>query len=77
VFDLPGGQLTGFSDITGDSDLVSLPSTGTYTLTAHGTGGQYSGSYAFRLVETTQTDLTLAQLTAARLPAAGKPNCSG
>ncbi|HXG10971.1 MAG TPA: PPC domain-containing protein [Gemmataceae bacterium] len=53
----PGG-FTGFSGLTGDSGLVTLPANGTYTLEASVTGLQ-GGSYAFRLVETRQTDLTL------------------
>ena len=60
AFDLTGPNAwTGFTGITGDSDLVTLPSSGTYTLTARWTGGQWGGTYAFRLVETQQTDLSL------------------
>ena len=60
VFDLAGPEgWTGFSDISGDSDLITLPSSGTYTVTAHGTGGQYGGNYTFKLVPTVQSDLSL------------------
>ena len=60
AFDLKGPDgWIGFSDISGDSDLITLPSSGGYTLTAHGAGGQYGGIYAFRLQETTQIDLAL------------------
>ncbi|WP_341348910.1 RHS repeat-associated core domain-containing protein [Syntrophorhabdus aromaticivorans] len=59
AFDLKGpDSWTGFSGLTNDSDLIVLPSPGSYTLTAHGTGGVYGTTYAFRLLETTQTDLT-------------------
>jgi hypothetical protein len=54
----PSGWI-GFSNLTSDSDLVNLPSSDGYTLTAYGTGGQYGGDYACRLVETVQTDLAL------------------
>ena len=58
AFDLKGpDSWTGFSGLTNDSDLIVLPSPGSYTLTAHGTGGVYGTTYAFRLLETTQTDL--------------------
>ena len=54
----PSGWI-GFSNLTSDSDLINLPTSGGYTLSAYGTGGQYGGDYAFRLVETIQTDLAL------------------
>ena len=59
VFDLagPGGWI-GFSDLANDSDQITLPSSGTYTLTARGTGGNYNLTYAC-LVEIPQTDLVL------------------
>jgi len=60
VFDLAGPSgWTGFSDISGDSDPITLPNSGSYTLTAHGTGGQYDGTYACKLVPTVQSDLSL------------------
>ncbi|MCY2990994.1 MAG: malectin domain-containing carbohydrate-binding protein [Planctomycetota bacterium] len=60
VFDLAGPNgWSGFSDLSGSSPLINLPSSGAYVLTAHGTGGGYDLAYACRLVETLQTDLTL------------------
>jgi RHS repeat-associated protein len=59
VFDLVGPDgWTGFRDLAGDSELVTLPASGAYVLTARGTAEQ-TGSYAFRLVETVQVDLAL------------------
>jgi len=58
AFDLKGPNgWVGFSNLVTDSDLVTLPSSGGYTLTAHGMGGQYGVTYAFRVQETTVTDL--------------------
>jgi hypothetical protein len=48
----------GFSNITGSSSLVSLPTAGTYTLTAQGTGGA-TGSFSFELAQSAQTPLAL------------------
>jgi RHS repeat-associated protein len=53
----PGGCI-GFDGLHGDSPLVNLPSSGSYVLTAYGSGGQ-TGSYAFSLTQTSQTDLIL------------------
>ena len=47
---------TAFTGLTTSSDLLTLPSSGTYTLTV---GGGAIGAYAFQLVQTTQTSLTL------------------
>ncbi len=59
VFDLTGpGGWVGFSDISADSDLITLPAAGLYTVTAHGTGGLPGGTYTFALNETVVTDLT-------------------
>ncbi len=58
-FDLDGpGNQTLFSDLTSDSSLITLPATGSYTVTAHGSGGQ-GGAYAFELEQTSVTSLTL------------------
>ncbi len=58
-FDLTGpGNQALFSDLQADSGLITLPATGTYTLTAHGSGGQ-GGSYAFALNQTSVTSLSL------------------
>ncbi len=60
AFDLrgPNGWI-GFSNMTDDSDLLDLPQSGGYTLSAYGTGGQYGMDYAFRLAATLQTDLAI------------------
>ncbi len=60
AFDLigPGGAIV-FSGISGDSDLFTLPVSGTYILKAYGTGGLEGGNYTFRMLETTLTDLAL------------------
>ena len=47
-----------FSDATSDSDLITLPESGAYALVAHSLNGAI-GSYAFRLDQTSQTDLDL------------------
>ena len=53
----PGG-FVGFDNLQGDSPLVTLSASGNYVLTAYGLGGQ-TGNYAFRLWQTSQTDLAL------------------
>ena len=66
----PNG-FTGFSGLTGDSGLITLPADGTYVLEASaGTGP--GGSYAFRLVETSQTDLTLGTAYTGTLVGSGQ-----
>ncbi|HKM52007.1 MAG TPA: hypothetical protein VJY33_01285, partial [Isosphaeraceae bacterium] len=47
-----------FTDLSDDSPLITLPSSGRYTLAAHGLNGAM-GSYAFVLEQTTRTDLVL------------------
>ncbi|MCH7920169.1 MAG: discoidin domain-containing protein [Planctomycetes bacterium] len=60
AFDLAGPNgWSGFSGIPGDSDLVTLLDSGTYTLTAQGTGGQAAGAYAFIVERTQVTDIDL------------------
>ncbi|MCB1966271.1 MAG: RHS repeat protein, partial [Candidatus Accumulibacter sp.] len=60
AFDLAGpAGWTGFSDITVDSPLITLPTAGTYTVTAYGSGGYSGGSYAFSVERTQVTDLAL------------------
>ncbi len=59
VFDLTGPS--GWEEITGvstNADPINLTATGTYTLTAHSSNGQYGGAYTFKLVQTSQTTLT-------------------
>jgi pimeloyl-ACP methyl ester carboxylesterase len=53
----PNG-FNGFTNITGSSTLITLPSSGTYTLTVQGTGGAV-GSFAFEMAQTSLTPLTL------------------
>jgi RHS repeat-associated protein len=71
-FKLTGpSNFTGFSGLTGDSGLVTLPADGTYVLQASaGTGP--GGSYAFRLVETNETDLSLGTAYAGTLIGSGQ-----
>lgn len=58
VFTLRGPtDWVGFNQIAGDSELVTLPADGLYTLTAVGTGGANDLAYSFRMVETQQTPL--------------------
>jgi len=60
AFDLTGPNgWSGFSNLVADSSLITLPYSGGYTLTAHGTGGAYSIAYAFQLVQTAQANLAL------------------
>ena len=62
VFDLTGpGGYTAFSGLQADSGLITLPSTGNYTLAVEGTGGT-GGSYAFEVDELTVTALTLGTI---------------
>ena len=49
----PGGY-SGFTGLSTSSGLLTLPASGTYTLTVSGS----SAAYAFRLDQTAQTDLT-------------------
>lgn len=59
-FDLIGpGGWSGFSDLTGDSELVALSSAGEYVLTVSADSDVYDVAYAFRLEETTQIPLAI------------------
>jgi len=67
-FDLTGpGGFTGFTGLTADSPSVTLPTSGTYTLTVRAGGGQ-PGAYAFEL-QSSPIDLALG--TAFQEPLAG------
>ncbi|MDB5391413.1 MAG: repeat protein, partial [Planctomycetaceae bacterium] len=58
-FDLTGpGGVTLFSNISASSDLLNLPSSGQYVLTAHSGNGQ-SGAYTFSINQVAITQLTL------------------
>ena len=73
AFDFRGpGNWGGFTNLATSSDLITLPTSGTYTLTAHGTGGQYGGAYAFRMDETTLTDVSLGSLAQGQLVGSGQ-----
>jgi hypothetical protein len=73
LFDLVGpGDWTGFSDLDHDSDLITLPSAGRYTLTARGTGGDSAGSYAFNLEQTRVTDLALGTFQTGHFAGSGQ-----
>ncbi|MCY2954337.1 MAG: DUF6531 domain-containing protein [Planctomycetota bacterium] len=57
AFSLLGpNSYSGFTDIETDSPLITLPSSGTYTLVAHGLNGAI-GNYAFVMQQTFLTDL--------------------
>jgi RHS repeat-associated protein len=55
-FDLDGPTGNIFRGLTTSSDLLTLSAQGTYVLTAYGTANQ-TGAYAFRVRQTTVTDL--------------------
>ena len=62
VFSLTGPNgFEGFKDIKADSGLINLPDSGTYTITARGTGSQLRSNYSFRLNETAISQLSLNQ----------------
>ena len=67
----PNG-FTGFTNITGSSALVTLPTSGTYTLTAQGTGGA-TGNFAFEVAQTSQTTLTLGTPYSGTFAGSGQP----
>ena len=71
-FDLTGpGGYTAFTDSPSGSGLITLPSTGSYVLTAHGNGAE-GGSYAFELEQTSVTDLTLGTPYSGTLAGSGQ-----
>ncbi len=51
----------GFTNATESSGLLTLPYSGEYALSVSGRNGQYGVDYAFRLVETVQTELALGE----------------
>ena len=58
VFDFTGPEgWEAFVSLSSDSGLITLPNSGAYVLTAHGTGDQPGGLYTFKLIETAVTDL--------------------
>jgi YD repeat-containing protein len=60
----------GFTGLTGDSSLLTLPKTGDYTLTAHVAGAE-PGAYAF-VMQTSPIDLTLGNPYHATLAGSGQ-----
>ncbi len=50
---------SGFSNLVTSSSLLTLPSSGGYSLTAYGTGQQYGINFALELVQTAETNLAL------------------
>src|SRR5205823_510296 len=59
VFALTGPNgYSGFTDLAADSQLLTLPTSGSYTLSVHGVNDS-TGSYAFSLNQTSVTDLSL------------------
>src|ERR1017187_5894757 len=58
-FDLNGPYgWKGFTNLVGDSDFVTLPASGSYSILAHSLSGQYGAIYAFQLLGTAITNLT-------------------
>ena len=71
-FDLSGpGGYTAFTDLSSDSSLITLPSTGSYVLTAHGNGAA-GGAYAIALEQTSVTNLTLGTPYSGTLAGSGQ-----
>ncbi len=75
AFDLRGPNgWVGFTNLTADSDLMTLPTSGGYTLEAHPTGGDsYDVAYACELDQTVQTDLALGTNFVGQLAGSGQP----
>jgi YD repeat-containing protein len=67
----PNG-FSGFSGITGSSSLVTLPTSGTYTLTVQGTGGS-TGNFSFDMVQTAETSLVLDTPFSGTFAGSGQP----
>ena len=62
---------TAFTGLTGDSSLITLPTSGTYTLTVQGTGNAV-GSFAFKVAQTGLIALTTGVPYQAPLVASGQ-----
>ncbi|MDE2507323.1 MAG: PPC domain-containing protein, partial [Planctomycetota bacterium] len=72
VFNLSGpGGYVAFTNLTADSGLITLPSTGQYVLAADGIGG-LGGSYTFEIDSLTITPLTLGTIYNGTLAGAGQ-----
>lgn len=66
----PNGY-TAFSDASGSSGLIDLPSSGNYTLSVSGINGQ-TGQYAFNISQTAQAALTLGSVYDGTFQASGQ-----
>ena len=67
----PNG-FAGFTNIAGNSALVTLPTSGTYTLTVQSTGSA-TGNFAFELAQTSQTPLSLGNPFSGTFAGSGQP----
>ncbi|HEY6563633.1 MAG TPA: PPC domain-containing protein, partial [Pirellulaceae bacterium] len=61
----------GFSDLTADSSLVTLPSSGDYRIEVRSANGSSTGAYAFQVNETSQTLLSLGTSHLGSIPGSG------
>ncbi|MGA2499470.1 MAG: RHS repeat-associated core domain-containing protein, partial [Tepidisphaeraceae bacterium] len=73
LLDPDGIPVSGFVNLTGSSDLITLPKSGAYTLIAHGIGAGYGGTYAFEMVQTSQTALVLGSPYTGQFVGSGQP----
>jgi hypothetical protein len=67
----PNGWV-GFTNLASSSGLITLPSSGGYTLTAYGTGGAYDINFAFELAETAETNIALGTSLQGELVGSGQ-----
>ncbi len=73
TFSLTGpNEFSGFTNITGSSALITLPTSGTYTLTAQSAGGAV-GNFAFDMAQTSLTPLTLGSPFSGTFAGSGQP----
>ena len=74
AFDLTGPNgWVGFSNLTANSGLVDLPTSGNYALNVHSIGGDYGIDYAFELLQTAQTNITLGSSYTGSFSGSGQP----
>lgn len=67
----PNGWI-GFSNLVHVSELISLPISGAYTLTAFSPNGAHDIDYAFQLLETVQTELVIGETHTGQLIGSGQ-----
>ena len=73
AFDLVGPNgWYGFTNITSDSSLVTLPAAGNYSVLAHTINGQYGAIYAFEMLLTAQTNVPLGSVYQGQFAASGQ-----